>query len=86
MMTDDNQNTYEAKILETLIKNSERLAVIETKLKVVETEVKQVKTNLKELDIKLNSKINWLFGAVFAVGASILAALYAQPILTALNN
>lgn len=68
MMTDDNQNTYEAKILETLIKNSERLAIVETEVK------------------NINSKLNWLFGAVFAVGASILAALYAQPILTALNK
>lgn len=69
MMTDDNQNTYEAKILETLIKNSERLAIVETEVK------------------NINSKLNWLFGAVFPLsGASILAALYAQPILTALNN
>ena len=33
MMTDDNQNTYEAKILETLIKNSEGLAIVETEVK-----------------------------------------------------
>lgn len=78
-MSNANQETYESKMLETLIKNAERLAI-------VETELKEVKQNLKELDNKLNSKINWLFGAVFAVGASILAALYVQPILTVINN
>lgn len=62
-----NRDVYEGKILETLIKNSERLAVAEQKL------------------ISIETKINWLFGAVFAVGFSILATLYAQPILNALN-
>ena len=69
------KEVYEAKILETLIKNAERLAVVETELKSVKQDVK-----------KIDSKLNWLFGAVFAVGASILATLYAQPILTALGK
>ena len=30
----------------------------------------------KGIRYQINSKINWLFGAVFAVGASILAALF----------
>ena len=62
-MTNANREVYEAKILETLIKNSERLAIVETELKSVKQEVQ-----------KIDSKLNWLFGAVFAVGASILAA------------
>ncbi len=114
MMTNDNKNTYEAKILETLVKNAERLAVVEntltgvksevkttnirvaalskqvqnldSRLGIVENEVMTVKNNLNKLDEQLNSKINWLFGAVFGVGASILAALYARPLLTALTN
>lgn len=78
-MANANQDTYEAKILETLIKNAERLAI-------VETELKQVKESITKVDNKISSKLNWLFGAVFAVGASILAALYVQPILTVLNR
>lgn len=74
-----NREVYEGKILETLIKNSERLAVVEQKLELVEVK-------LDERFDKLNTKINWLFGAVFAVGFGILATLYSQPIVNALNN
>ena len=74
-----NREVYEGKILETLIKNSERLAVVEQKLELVEVK-------LDERFDKLNTKINWLFGAVFAVGFGILATLYSQPIINALNN
>ncbi len=73
-----NKEVYESKILETLIKNSERLAVIETK-------VNQLETKLDNRFDRLNTKINWLFGAIFAVGTGILAALYVQPILNALG-
>ena len=69
-----NKEVYEGKILETLIKNSERLAVIETK-------VNQLETRLDDRFNRVDAKLNWLFGAVFAVGAGILAALYVQPIL-----
>lgn len=69
-----NREVYKGKILETFIKNSERLAVIENK-------VEQLDTKLDRLDTKLN----WLFGAVFAVGAGILATLYVQPVLNTLG-
>ena len=122
------KETYEAKILETLIKNSERLAVVETKLTLVETGVENLQRQVTNLDSKvdnlgsrlavvetkltvvetkltvvdtgietlqqqmdnnfdtLNTKLNWLFGAVFAVAASILATLYSEPLLSALGR
>lgn len=73
-----NKEVYEGKILETLIKNSERLAVVETK-------VNQLEIKLDNRFDRLDAKLNWLFGAVFAVGAGILATLYVQPILNALG-
>lgn len=73
-----NREVYEGKILETLIKNSERLAVIENR-------VEQLEGKLEERFDRLDAKLNWLFGAVFAVGAGILATLYVQPILNALS-
>ena len=73
-----NKEVYEGKILETLIKNSERLAVIETK-------INQLEIKLDNSFGRLDAKLNWLFGAVFAVGAGILATLYVQPILNALG-
>ncbi|VEP17883.1 conserved hypothetical protein [Hyella patelloides LEGE 07179] len=73
-----NREVYEGKILETLIKNSERLAVIENK-------VDHLETKLDDRFDRLDAKLNWLFGAVFAVSAGILATLYVQPILNALS-
>ena len=73
-----NKEVYEGKILETLIKNSERLAVVETK-------VNQLEIKLDNRFDRLDAKLNWLFGAVFAVGGGILATLYVQPILNALG-
>ncbi len=73
-----NKEVYEGKILETLIKNSERLAVVETKFN-------ELETKLENRFNRLDAKLNWLFGAVFAVGAGILATLYVQPILNALG-
>ena len=70
-----NREVYEGKILETLIKNSERLAIVEQKIELLDTKFD-----------KLDSKINWLFGAVFAVGAGILATLYSQPIMSTLDE
>ena len=73
-----NKEVYEGKILETLIKNSERLAVVENK-------IEQLDTKIDDRFERLDSKINWLFGAVFVVEAGILATLYVQPILNALG-
>ena len=103
MMTSSNREVYEGKILETLVKNSERLAVVEFQLTDVKSEVKKINSKVENIDSRLinvenklsvvesevksiNAKMNWLFGAIFAVGASILAALYSQPILNALSH
>lgn len=80
-----NREVYEGKILETLIKNSERLAVVEQKLNTLDEKFEARFESLDEKFNKLDTKINWLFAAVFTVGLGILAALYTQPILNGLN-
>ncbi|MDJ0716000.1 MAG: hypothetical protein QNJ54_17515 [Prochloraceae cyanobacterium] len=80
------KETYEAKILETPIENGERLGLVETEIKLLKQDVQKLDPKVDNEFGRLNSKISWLFGAVFAVGASILAALYAQPILSALSQ
>lgn len=81
-----NREVYEGKILETLIKNSERLAVVEQKIELLDKKIELLELRIDERFDKLNTKINWLFGAVFAVGFGILATLYSQPIINAFNN
>jgi hypothetical protein len=80
-----NREVYEGNILETLIKNSERLAVIENKFDQLETKLDERFDLVNNRFDRLDTKLNWLFGAVFAVGAGILATLYVQPILNALG-
>ncbi len=53
MMTSSNREVYEGKILETLVKNSERLAVVEHKLTEVKSEVKKVDSKLENIDSRL---------------------------------
>ncbi len=81
-----NREVYEGKILETLIKNSERLAVVEQKIELVDNKIELLELKFDDRFDKLDTKINWLFGAIFAVGFGILATLYSQPIVNALNN
>ena len=73
-----NKKACEKKILETLIKNWERLAGIETL-------VNQLETKLDNRFERLDAKLNWLFGVLLAVGARIFSALYVQSIFSALG-
>lgn len=85
-----NREVYEGKILETLIKNSERLAVLEQKLDTLDNKFEQ---RLGDLDNKFEQKIssidmklNLLLGIVSTVALGVLAALYSQPLINALIN
>ena len=46
-----NREVYEGKILETLIKNNERLAVVEQKIDVLDNKFEQ---KINRMDMKLN--------------------------------
>ncbi len=72
-----NREVYEGKILETLIKNNERLAVVEQKIDVLDNKFEQ---KINRMDMKLNL----LLGIVSTVALGILAALYSQPLINAL--
>ncbi len=84
-MTNANKEVYEAKILETLIKNNERLAVIEERLETntksieekIDTEVKSIKQEMQ----KTNSKLNWIFAFLIAILTSIIGSILAKPII-----
>ncbi len=53
MMTSSNREVYEGKILETLVKNSERLAVVEFQLTDVKSEVKKINSKVENIDSRL---------------------------------
>ena len=84
-----NREVYEAKILETLIKNSERLAVVEQKLNLLDEKFEQkfeaIDQKFEAKFNKLDMKLNLLLGMVSTVSLGILATLYSQPILNFLS-
>ena len=98
-----NREVYEGKILETLIKNSERLAVVGQKLISLDKKIEQkfnfIELKLSAMDIKyeerfnryeerferIEKKFNLQLTLISTVSLGILATLYAQQILNALN-
>lgn len=109
-MTNQIREVYERGNLDQLIKNAERLAVIErdvieikphvettdqavtelnSKVNSIETQLKTIQEKVSGLEEKvsgLDAKLNWVLGLLIAIGTSILATLYTQPILTALGK
>ena len=83
------KESYEAKILETLIHNNRELGEIKKELEKIDDRFNQIDDRFSQIDDrfdKMDSKLNWLFAAVFSVAASILAALYSEPLLSALRR
>ena len=109
-MTNQIREVYERGILDQLIKNAERLAVIErdvaeikphvettekavtglnSKANSIESQLETLQTKVSGLEEKvsgLDAKLNWVLGLLIAIGTSILATLYTQPILTVLGK
>ncbi len=95
-MVTNAKESYEAKILEKLIDNSEKLAVIGAEFAQVKVDIRSLNTEVNVLNSrmsgleekidKINSKQNWFFTILAGIGTGILATLYSHPILTALSN
>ncbi len=84
MTPTETQQQYEGAILAQLIKNSERLAIVEkdvTQLRNDTTEIKPKIAKIDDID-KTLTWIKWLLGAI-AVG--ILGNIFSQPILSSLH-
>ena len=90
------KESYEAKILDKLIENSEKLAVNGSELSQLKVEIKNLNNEIKVLDSRftkveetikqINSKQNWFFTILAGIGTGILATLYSQPILNGLSH
>ena len=71
---------YESGILAQLIKNAERLAVIETQIAQMNPEVQKI----SELEKKVNAiygSLKWLFTMLGTILIAIVANIFSQPIL-----
>ena len=89
---------YESGILAQLIKNAERLAVIESQNSLITSEIQKIgdlekKTNelgqkTDELENKINviyDSLKWLFTMLGTILLAIIANIFSQPILNLLG-
>lgn len=82
------EQQYEGAILSQLIKNSERLAVLEQNVTQLGTDVTLLRTDMAEvkpLVIKIEATMNWVKWFLGAIAIGILGNVFSQPILSALH-
>ena len=85
-MSTETRQQYEGAILTQLVKNAERLAVvetgldnIETRMGVLETDVSELKTDLAIIKPKIeriDRAINWVLGLLSAIAIAVFANLF----------
>jgi hypothetical protein len=83
MTNAESKQQYEGAILQQLIKNSEKLAVIEFETTTIKTQVNKLDTIEQKIDIYKSLK--WLFGLLGAIFIAVIANLLSQPVLSWLN-
>ena len=69
---------YEGKILETLIKNSERLAILEQKLIILDQKIVTLDQKIDKVDAKVDS-YKWYFITIII---GIIINIFSQPIVS----
>jgi len=75
------EQQYEGAILNQLIKNAERLAVLEQNVAQLQTDMAAV----KPLVFEIRTTMYWVKWFLGAIGIGILANLFSQPILSVLH-
>ena len=79
---------YEGAILNQLIKNSERLVIVEKDLSQLKVDVITVKSDLAEMKPKIDKideTLNWIKWLLGAIAIGILGNIFSQPVLAALH-
>lgn len=91
MMDNPAKQQYEGAILQQLIKNSERLVIMETqvsKIDGLERKIDGLEEKFDRLEEKVEyvyQAIKWIVGLLVAVLVAVLANLLSQPILSILG-
>ena len=83
MTTQESKQQYEGAILQQLIKNSERLVVVENDIAQLKNDVNQLKTDISYIKPKVESidktlgVIKWI---LVTIALAIVANIFSQPI------
>lgn len=88
MAATETEQQYEGAILSQLIKNSERLAVLEQNTTQLKTDTVQLKTDMAEIKpliIEIKATMNWVKWFLGTIAIGILGNVFSQPILSALR-
>ncbi len=88
MAATEAEQQYEGAILNQLVKNAERLAVLEHDVVQLKTDVAQLKTDMTEvkpLIFEIRATMQWVKWFLGAIAIGILGNLFSQPILSALH-
>ena len=84
MANTESQQQYEGAILQQLIKNAEKLAVVEFETKAMKAQVAKIDSLEQKIDYIYKS-LKWVFGLLGAILVAVIANLLSQPVLSWLN-
>ncbi len=84
MTNAESKQQYEGAILQQLIKNSERLVIVENDLNAIKVKVDKIDSLEQKVDY-IYSSLKWIIGLLGAVLIAVLANLLTQPVLNLLG-
>ena len=84
MANTESQQQYEGAILQQLIKNAEKLAVVELETRAMKAQVAKIDSSEPKIDYIYKS-LKWVFGLLGAILVAVIANLLSQPVLSWLN-
>ncbi|MEM7756598.1 MAG: hypothetical protein AAF298_00505 [Cyanobacteria bacterium P01_A01_bin.40] len=83
MTNPDTRQQYEGAILNQLVKNAEKLAIIELKFRQVEPKIEKIEAVDQKVD-KIYSALSTLKWISVTIGIGVVINIFSQPILSRL--
>ena len=84
MTNAESKQQYEGAILQQLIKNSERLVIVENKVNKIDTLEQKINVLSHKTDYIYKS-LKWIIALLGAILIAVIANLLSQPVLTLFN-
>lgn len=91
MTNAESKQQYEGAILQQLIKNSERLVVVENDVAAIKVKVDKIDNLSKEINTLqgkvdyIYASLKWIIGLLGTILIAVLANLISQPVLSLFN-